>query len=890
MQIIKRQLISVASIRPFKGERGMPQEVRLRFIFTEDSFRVDHPELDAGADDELRESFIKDRYAALFQAGFGIRGEGEDPSLRFLRSISEAFLRDLTSQPDLEIAREWTRVELSDETFEKLERTIPFCLGVEHINRSWLALQYMQLTNVFASQLRSYKGTVKMFLEERSQNLRMPERVFFHLVENKDNTDMPFAFLATYSTRDEEEKVRHMPLSFALEEYKHERTKLLELLSCLSKVAEKSDLLAGFIESGELFHPLYFSASEAYSFLKSVPDIESCGVVCRIPKWWRQHNSTVSFSITLGDDKPPMCGFDSIISMKPSLVVDGMELTENEIRKLLKSTEGLAQLKGRWVEVDHNRLRTLIDVMDHYSQETSLLMALRGEVPVQENIDIDIGPIISNGKWLSGLLKNLRQPGTIKSEKVPSTVKAELRSYQEIGFRWLCYMEKLGFGACLADDMGLGKTLQVLAFLSWYHKSHKSGRILLVVPASLIGNWNKEAEKFTPKLPVRVLHGSPAKTLEESYFSNPSFLNITTYGMALRMERLQEETFDYVILDEAQAIKNPAAKQTRAIKKLHAQHKILMTGTPIENDLTNLWSLFDFLNKGLLGSSEEFRSFASDLSENTDGYDKLRSMISPFILRRMKSDKKIIADLPDKVEKNEYVTLSKKQIVLYRKLVEGLEMSIGDTTGMQRRGLVLAYITKLKQICNHPDQYLGQERYDIKESGKFETLKTICETIYERREKVLVFTQYKEIIPYLSDFLSKIFMEKGLVIHGGVPVAKRQKLVDQFNGEDYIPFMVLSLKAGGTGLNLTSANHVIHFDRWWNPAVENQATDRAYRIGQDRSVIVHKFITTGTIEEKIDKIIQQKTELADSVIGSSGENWITEMSNEEIVNMLRLEV
>lgn len=256
----------------------------------------------------------------------------------------------------------------------------------------------------------------------------------------------------------------------------------------------------------------------------------------------------------------------------------------------------------------------------------------------------------------------------------------------------------------------------------------------------------------------------------------------------------------------------------------------------------------------------------------------------------MKSDKKIIADLPDKVEKNEYVSLSKKQTVLYRKLIDALEMSIGDTTGMQRRGLVLAYITKLKQICNHPDQYLGQERYDIKESGKFETLKTICETIYERREKVLVFTQYKEIIPYLSAFLEEIFMAKGLVIHGGVPVAKRQKLVDQFNGEDYIPFMILSLKAGGTGLNLTSANHVIHFDRWWNPAVENQATDRAYRIGQDKSVIVHKFITTGTIEEKIDRMIQQKTELAESVIGKGGENWITEMSNEEIMNMLRLEV
>ena len=265
-------------------------------------------------------------------------------------------------------------------------------------------------------------------------------------------------------------------------------------------------------------------------------------------------------------------------------------------------------------------------------------------------------------------------------------------------------------------------------------------------------------------------------------------------------------------------------------------------------------------------------------------------MISPFILRRLKSDKKIISDLPDKVEKNEYVALSQKQVVLYRKLVDSLRDAVENADGIQRRGIVLAYITKLKQLCNHPDQYLGQEAYLPKESGKFELIKTICETIYEKRERVLIFTQYKEIIPFLKKYLEGIFESEGLVIHGGVPIAKRQKLVDKFNGEDYIPFMILSLKAGGTGLNLTAANHVIHFDRWWNPAVENQATDRAYRIGQDKSVIVHKFISTGTIEEKIDRMLSDKKELAESVIGAGGgEQWLTEMSNEELFELLRLE-
>ena len=422
------------------------------------------------------------------------------------------------------------------------------------------------------------------------------------------------------------------------------------------------------------------------------------------------------------------------------------------------------------------------------------------------------------------------------------------------------------------------------------YKKRKDATVLLIVPASLMGNWSKEIEKFSPKLPYRILHGRGAENMEAEYLANPVFLNITTYQMALRMNRLSEKTVDCLILDEAQAIKNPGTKQTRAIKKIPALHRIAMTGTPIENELANLWSLFDFLNKGLLGSSKEFDDFGRSLQQHSEGYQKLRNMISPFILRRLKSDKRIIADLPDKVEKVDYVNMSQKQIVLYRKQVSELEIALGAAKGMKRKGLVLATITKLKQICNHPDQFLGQENYLAKESGKFEVLRTLCETIYEKRERVLIFTQYKEIIPYLEKFLKGIFGCEGLVIHGGVTPAKRQKLVDEFNGEDYVPFMVLSLKAGGTGLNLTAANHVIHFDRWWNPAVENQATDRAYRIGQNKSVIVHKFVNTGTIEEKIDEMINEKVELADNVIGGGGEKWITEMSDSALLDMMRLEV
>ena len=864
----------------------------LSFVFTEESFRVDQVREELSAEEhQLREEFLTNRYKALLRLGLKRPLKSESPALSFLRRLSFSFIEEVQNTPELSVVGSSLDIELTDNTYDALSSVIPFCLGAEYISRAWISLQFMKLSNIFNLQLAEYGGNAATFLAELSQDLRVPERIFFHLVENRKDEYAPFAFLATYATKDEQGGVRHMPLSYALEEYKQDREKLMALLSCLDKVAEISPMLSGFITSGEMFHPLRMSSDEAYEFLKAVPDIEECGIVCRVPYWWKSSQSSIKMQVKLGEEKPAMLGFDALVSMKPALSVGGVELTEKEIRKLLDQTEGLALLKGKWVEVNHSRLERLLEVMEQYDGELSLKDAMKLEAGLElQDIDIDVGPIISNGKWLGTLLKNLRQPGTMKKEKVPSRLNADLRSYQQTGFQWLCYMSKLGFGSCLADDMGLGKTLQVIAFLTWLFKKNKTANVLLIVPASLLGNWAKEIDKFSPELPYRILHGKGSETHDAEYRAKEVFLNITTYQMVLRMESLSERKVDCLILDEAQAIKNPGTKQTRAIKKIPAVQKIAMTGTPIENELANLWSLFDFLNKGLLGSSKEFDDFAKSLSGHSEGYQKLRNMISPFILRRLKSDKKIIADLPDKVEKTEYVSLSQKQIVLYRKQVSELEKELAMAKGMKRKGMVLSTITKLKQICNHPDQFLGQENYLAKESGKFELLKTLCETIYEKRERVLVFTQYKEIIPYLDRFLKGIFGCDGLVIHGGVAPKKRQALVDEFNGEDYVPYMILSLKAGGTGLNLTSANHVIHFDRWWNPAVENQATDRAYRIGQNRSVIVHKFVDSGTIEEKIDAMIKDKVELAENVIGSGGEKWITEMNDAAILDMMRLEI
>jgi non-specific serine/threonine protein kinase len=482
-------------------------------------------------------------------------------------------------------------------------------------------------------------------------------------------------------------------------------------------------------------------------------------------------------------------------------------------------------------------------------------------------------------------------------------------------------MSQYGFGACLADDMGLGKTVQMIAFLEHFRLnrrgqtysnnggqllmenegqtlsysggqtlSYNGGQTLLVLPASLIGNWQKEIEKFAPEMPYQILHKSDLKGQGKLEINEGKFLYITTYGMAVKMEALRQRHWDLLILDEAQAIKNPGTKQTKAIKAIPAGMRIAMTGTPIENRLSDLWSLFDFLNQGLLGTTKEFAEFGKKLSEETMGYTKLRRMIQPFILRRLKTDKTIIADLPDKLEMNAYAGLSKKQVLLYKKLVDDVKEKLETAEGIERKGLVLASLMKLKQICNHPDQYLGQEDFKPEHSGKFEHLRELCETIHEKRERVLIFTQFREMTEPLSGFLKEIFGKEGLVLHGGTPVKRRSEMVEQFNGEHYVPYMVLSLKAGGVGLNLTAANHVIHFDRWWNPAVENQATDRAFRIGQTKNVMVHKMVTKGTIEEKIDAIIEEKQKLSGELLqGTSGEQWITEYSNEALMAMLSLE-
>ncbi|MBW2683597.1 MAG: DEAD/DEAH box helicase, partial [Deltaproteobacteria bacterium] len=502
-----------------------------------------------------------------------------------------------------------------------------------------------------------------------------------------------------------------------------------------------------------------------------------------------------------------------------------------------------------------------------------------------------------NGEWLQSVFHRMTHPGQLPKVHTDDRFKAKLRPYQQDGLRWLSELNGLGFGACLADDMGLGKTVQVLAFLNVLAASHrdktKPAASLLIIPASLLANWEQEIIKFFPELKVFFAHPSMHTPHRVKAPADKDLdrldLVITTYALAQRHDWLSEYNWNYVILDEAQAIKNPGTKQTRAVKKIPAANRIAMTGTPVENRLSDLWSLFDFVNPGLLGTSKEFATFSKGLADHPDGYGRLRKMTAPFILRRLKTDSSIISDLPDKVEMKSWADLSRKQTVIYQQLVDNMAEVLESADGIQRKGMILAALTKFKQICNHPDQYAGVDGYNEKESGKFARLREISTIIHEKREQVLIFTQFKEMTEPLAHFLETIFGRPGLILHGSVAVSKRKKIIEQFQSGEYVPFMVLSLKAGGVGLNLTRANHVIHFDRWWNPAVENQATDRVFRIGQQKKVMVHKFITRGTIEEKIDEMLEQKAQLSADVLAASGEKWLTEMKNDELSDLFRLQ-
>jgi len=836
------------------------------------------------------------------------------PALSFWRDFASRHLTRLCRVPESVEERIGPIVPPDESELAAMVMSAPPMQGGEYLNSEVLFSLWVDLDTWTRQQIvASGKGPTH-WLKKHAPIWSRVGRVCFHIAENKRDPDLPFAFLATYApSLSTGGRVQYRPLGKALQEYAGERNKqaLINLLEPVYRASERVDFVREMVDSGDIFHPLAWTPAEAYRLLKNVPLLEESGLLVRLPDWWRKRPRP-RVTVSIGEKKQSHFGADAMLDFNVDIAVGDQKLTKKEWRRILASEDGLAYLKGQWIEIDREKLS---EALSHWKQVEadaagegiSFIEGMRLLAGAPADLDADGPPgedrewsFVSAGKWLSDVLTDLRNPENLDAGRRGKTFHGTLRPYQEVGHNWLWLLSNLGLGACLADDMGLGKTIQVLSLLSALKEKKRSPAkpSLLVLPASLLANWKAEIQRFAPMLKTAFVHPSETeKPVLEAMAEKAgedlaeTDLVLTTYGMLLRRKWLLEIEWHLVILDEAQAIKNPATRQTRTVKQLQADARIALTGTPVENRLADLWSLFDFLCPGLLGSAAKFKKFVKGLEErNHDRYAPLRNLVGPYVLRRLKTDKRIISDLPDKTEMKAFCGLSKKQAAIYAKSVKELAAALEDLDGIQRRGLVLAYLMRFKQICNHPSQFLGDGEYEPTHSGKFDRLGAICEEIVSRQEKVLVFTQFREMTDPLAAFLGKVFGRQGLVLHGGTAVNKRRKLIDLFQKEEGPPFFVLSLKAGGTGLNLTAASHVIHFDRWWNPAVENQATDRAFRIGQHRNVVVHKFICRGTIEEKIDQLIEEKTSLADDILKAGAESMLTEMSNRELLKIVALDI
>jgi SNF2 family DNA or RNA helicase len=693
----------------------------------------------------------------------------------------------------------------------------------------------------------------------------------------------------------------------------------------LSSLGQAAAISAGIASSLETPNPSGFSLDTrgAYSFLtESAANLNQAGFGILLPGWWTRKGTKTHLNTQAKvKSKQLQAGngltLDKIVSFDWEIALGDRTLTVKELQALAKLKAPLVKFRGQWVEVKDAEIRAALEFWKKNPHgEASLLEVIKLALGASETTEgLDFKGVDADG-WIEELINSLRDKAGFEELPAPGGFSGTLRPYQFRGYSWLAFLRHLGMGACLADDMGLGKTIQTLALIQHdleqveeleeqieeqakQDEEQADGRkalkpVLLVCPTSVINNWKKEAARFTPELSVMVHHGTSRKKEEEFKQESMNYnIVISSYGLLQRdVKFLKGVPWAGVVLDEAQNIKNPETKQAKAARGLEADYRIALTGTPVENNVGDLWSIMEFLNPGFLGSQAGFkRNFFIPIQAERDqeAARRLKEITGPFILRRLKTDSSIISDLPDKMEMKTYCTLTKEQASLYAAVLEDIKEAIEEAEeGIQRKGIVLSALSRLKQVCNHPAQFLKDNSSIPGRSGKLARLTEMLDVVLENGEKALIFTQFAEMGRMLKDHLQASFGCEVLFLHGGVPRKQRDRMIERFQeGKEYLPIFVLSLKAGGTGLNLTGANHVFHFDRWWNPAVENQATDRAFRIGQTKNVEVHKFICAGTLEEKIDEIIERKTQVAENVVGT-GEDWLTELSNEELKDIFAL--
>jgi SNF2 family DNA or RNA helicase len=719
-------------------------------------------------------------------------------------------------------------------------------------------------------------------------------RVSFHLQANDDPSLLVPA-----------EKVwreRSSTLTFLQRSFENPQERLL------ADLGKASRLFPMLEQSLQMAHPMGFALNteQAYAFLReSAPLLEQSGFGVLVPPWWQKRGARVGVKMHVkpqlsATEGTGLMGLSSIVEYNWNVAIGDAALSPQEFEKLVNLKRPLVNIRGQWVELRPEEVEAAIAFFKKKRAQRTMSLgeALRvGLGQGTTEVGLPVVGLEAEG-WIKDALDRLSNNVPFSLVEEPPTFQGQLRPYQLKGVSWLAFLKQFGFGACLADDMGLGKTIELIALLL-YKRGEQREQLkallptLLICPMSIVGNWHRELQRFAPSLSVLVHHG--ADRLSDKAFiveATQHDVVITTYALALRdKEELSAVQWEHVVVDEAQNIKNETAKQTQAIKQLNAQHRIALTGTPVENRLSELWSIMEFLNPGYLGSATDFRrSFALPIERyhNAEQATTLKNMIQPFVLRRLKTDKEIIRDLPDKMEMKVFCNLTREQASLYQAVVKEMLEKIEQADGITRRGLVLSTLLKLKQVCNHPAHFMADGSSLARRSGKLARLEEMLEEMLAEGDKALIFTQFAEMGMLLRQYLQEAFGREALFLYGGTSKQQRDLLIHRFQEERRgAPFFILSLKAGGVGLNLTAASHVFHFDRWWNPAVENQATDRAFRIGQQKNVQVHKFVCVGTLEERIDQMIEQKKELAERIVGS-GENWLTEMSTSQLRELFAL--
>jgi SNF2 family DNA or RNA helicase len=642
------------------------------------------------------------------------------------------------------------------------------------------------------------------------------------------------------------------------------------------------------------------SLNEAYQFLRETSFLlRESGFGVLIPSWWGERESNFALKLRVSASGEPdrvtsSLGLDSIVNFDWQVALGDESLNRDDFLRLVELKQPLVRVRGRWVELERQKVEEVLTVMR--AQPT------QAEMPLREVMQLGLGRRRESGLavtsleadgWIQALLGRLTGSEPMTSLDTPESFRGRLRPYQVTGLSWLNFLSDWGLGACLADDMGLGKTIQVLALLLHLQEADRLNRpFLLICPTSVVSNWRKEAERFAPSLRVLIHHGLGRHGKSFAREAVRHDLVVSSYSLLHRdSDRLRAVEWGGLVLDEAQNIKNPSAKQTQALRRLSAPTRIALTGTPVENRLSELWSIMEFLNTGYLGSRLAFkRNFSVPIERyrDSDATEELHRLVRPFVLRRLKTDPRVIKDLPEKNEMKVYCSLTSEQATLYEAVVRESLKQIDRSAGIERRGEVLAALTRLKQICNHPAHYLGDGSRLDERSGKLARLREMLEEVLAEGDRALVFTQFAKMGGLLQRHLRESLSTEVLFLHGGVPAAQREKMIERFQDDPNGPsIFVLSLKAGGFGLNLTQARHVFHFDRWWNPAVEDQATDRAFRIGQTRSVSVYKYICAGTVEERIDELIEKKKELAGLVVRAA-EEWLTELSTTDLRELFAL--